>query len=386
MSFLRTLTASTRAVLAGGGRSSSKDEGGGGSGGDAPRDAAPLATEGPGARLLRLFLTERVIALAVILVLLVATFLVLGANGFLFAPFDAAYMLSSLQSLVPLALLALAEMVVIISGYSGIDLSVGAIVSLSGLLFGYLIQVAGVPVALAALVTVVVGALLGAVNGFLVGYMGYPPLIATLATQYAYASTALVASGQSPISGDRVIATNQSLTANIPVFANATLPLQVLTFLVPVAALVWFMLERTVWGRRLLAVGTNDVAARYAGQDVRMTRASAYMVSGLLCGIVAVVNVAQFASARPDAGTAGNGMALPAITIAALGGVLIQGGFGRVSGVVTGALLITWLNAALLISFEGSMGSRMQLLALGTVLIGSILINSYAARRYNLRT
>jgi hypothetical protein len=78
-------------------------------------------------------------------------------------------------------------------------------------------------------------------------------------------------------------------------------------------------------------------------------------------------------------------MALPAITIAALGGVLIQGGFGRVSGVITSALLITWLNAGLLISMEGSAGSRAQLLALGLVLIASILVNSYAARRYRMR-
>jgi len=72
-------------------------------------------------------------------------------------------------------------------------------------------------------------------------------------------------------------------------------------------------------------------------------------------------------------------------SIAALGGVLIQGGFGRVSGVITSALLITWLNAGLLISMEGSAGSRAQLLALGLVLIASILVNSYAARRYRMR-
>ncbi|MDY2669193.1 ABC transporter permease [Schaalia hyovaginalis] len=350
-------------------------------------DAAPdRQTEGALARVVRLFLTERVIALAVLLVLLVVIFMILGANGYLFAPFNVSYMASSLQSLVPVALLALAEMFVITSGYSGIDLSVGAIVSLSGLFFGYLIQIVGMPLLPAALLTVASAAVLGGINGFLVGYLRYPPLIATLATQYAYASVALVASGQSPISGDKITGSNLTLTMNIPLTQSISLPIQVLTFLLPVVVVSWFLLERTAWGRSLLAVGTNDVAAAYAGQNVRGIRASAYLVSGVLSGIAAVVNVAQFASARPDAGTAGNGMALPAITIAALGGVLIQGGYGRVSGVLTGALLITWLNAALLISFQGSAGSRMQLLALGLVLILSILINSYAARRYNLRS
>ena len=195
----------------------------------------------------------------------------------------------------------------------------------------------------------------------------------------------MVVSGQAPISGDRITASNGVLTGRIALWGDVLLPVQVLTFLLPSVVVAWILLERMAWGRSLLAVGTNEVAAEYAAQNVRAVRASAYLASGLLCGLAAVVNVAQYASARPDAGTTGSGMALPAITIAALGGVLIQGGFGRVSGVITSALLITWLNAGLLISMEGSAGSRAQLLALGLVLIASILVNSYAARRYRMR-
>ncbi|WP_233188256.1 ABC transporter permease [Actinomyces qiguomingii] len=332
-----------------------------------------------------MLLTDRTAALAVLTVLLVVVFSALGRAGHLFAEFDAPYMVSSLQSLVPVALLALAEMFVIISGYSGIDLSVGAIVSLTGMLFGYLVQGAGVPLVAAVLCTVIVGGMLGAVNGVLVGYLRFPPLIATLATQYAYASIAMVVSGSAPISGDKITAANATLTGRVEVF-GLMFPTQVLTILVPSVVISWLLLDRLTWGRSLLAVGTNATAARYAAQNVRAIRGSSYLVSGLLCGLAAVVNVAQYASARPDAGTAGNGMALTAITIAALGGVLIQGGYGRVSGVVMAAVLITWLNAGLLISMEGSAGSRSQLLALGAVLICSILINSYAARRYRLRS
>lgn len=127
--------------------------------------------EGGAARVIRLFLTERVIALAVLLILLVVVFMILGANGYLFAPFDVPYMASSLQSLVPVALLALAQMFVIVSGYSGIDLSVGAIVSLTGLLFGHLVQNVGLPVMPAVFITIVSAALLGGINGILVGYL-----------------------------------------------------------------------------------------------------------------------------------------------------------------------------------------------------------------------
>jgi ribose transport system permease protein/erythritol transport system permease protein len=102
----------------------------------------------------------------------------------------------------------------------------------------------------------------------------------------------------------------------------------------------------------------------------------------VISGLVAVVTVAQFASARPDAGTSGNGMALPAITIAVLGGVAITGGIGRVSGVLLAAVLITWLNAGILLLFEGNNGSQFQLLALGAVLVFCALLNAYTIRRY----
>jgi ribose/xylose/arabinose/galactoside ABC-type transport system permease subunit len=101
--------------------------------------------------------------------------------------------------------------------------------------------------------------------------------------------------------------------------------MHVLTILLPAIVITWFALSRTSWGRPVYAVGTNDVAAKYATVPVKRVRASAYVTSGVLCGVAAVVNVAQFASARPDAGSAGNGLALPAITIAVLGGVAIQG-------------------------------------------------------------
>ena len=111
--------------------------------------------------------------------------------------------------------------------------------------------------------------------------------------------------------------------------------------------------------------------------------------NGLVIYAVAVVTVAQFASARPDAGVSGNGMALPAITIAVLGGVAITGGIGRVAGVVLATLLIVWLNAGILLAFVGNEGSQYQLLALGfnydeicyRVKVGSICARPPAAER-----
>jgi len=85
-----------------------------------------------------------------------------------------------------------------------------------------------------------------------------------------------------------------------------------------------------------------------------------------------VVTVAQFASARPDVGTSGNSMALPAIT----------GGIGRVAGIVLANLLVVWLSAGILLAFVGDPGSQYQLLALGAVLIAAALFNRLANLRY----
>lgn len=146
--------------------------------------------------------------------------------------------------------------------------------------------------------------------------------------------------------------------------------------------MVWLLLSRTSYGRRIYAIGTNDVAARWSAINVKATRAGAYVLSGAISGLVAVVTVGQFASARPDAGVSGNGMALPAITIAVLGGVAITGGIGRVSGIVLATLLVVWTNAGIRLAFEGNAGPQFQLLALGLLLIFSALLNGFSNRRY----
>jgi ribose transport system permease protein/erythritol transport system permease protein len=351
-----------------------------------PAPTAPAeAGEGVGARVLRALLTQRIALLAVLVVVVVTWFFVLDAGGYLTASYDFDYMSASLINAVPLAMLGLAELLVILSGRGGIDLSVGAVVSLAGMVFGFAYGEWGWPLLPAVLLTAAFGAACGALNGFLVAYVGFPALIATLATFYGYKSLAIVINDQSPISTPPI----QNLfsitrSVELPLFGAyiPDVPLGLFTFLLPTVVVVWLLLARTTYGRRLYAVGTNDVAGRWAGLPVRGTRFKAYVYAGLISGLVAVVTVAQFASARPDAGVSGNGMALPAITIAVLGGVAITGGIGRVAGVVLATLLVVWLNAGILLAFVGNEGSQYQLLALGTVLIFAALLNGLTTRRY----
>lgn len=351
---------------------------------EAPTPERPSAASRARAWLAGGGLKERATLLLGLIILLVVVMSILDGVGATRGDFNSDYLASTLIAYVPLALLALAELFVITSGRGGIDLSVGSMVSLTGIAFAMLYQQAMLPLAASILLAVALGALLGAVNGVLTAYLGYPALITTLATFYAYRSIALVVSDQKPISGPEISQFYGAAKAiELPVI-GATLPLVplgVFTFLLPVAVVAWFVLNRTTYGRKLYAIGTNDTAAQWAGIDTRRTRMLAYVASGAISGLVGVYTVAQFASARPDAGTSGSGMALPAITIAVLGGVAITGGIGRLSGILLAALLIVWLNASILLVVPGNEGAQAQLLALGVVLLGASLLANASVRR-----
>lgn len=349
----------------------------------------PQPESGRAAAIIRTILTRRELLLAILLVVMLVVMFALDAAGQMQGSYNANYLAGALINVVPLAMLALAEMIVILTGRGAIDLSVGSIVSLVSMIFGFMHGLWGVPLVPAIIAAVVVGGVLGAVNGVLVAYIGFPPLIATLATYYAYWSLAIVINDQQPINSPEIQAlygTAQSVALPGLDGIAPRFPAGVFLFLIPTVIVVWYLVNRAPLGRRLYAVGTNDVAARWAGIDVAGTRFGAFVLSGMIAGLVAVVTVGQFASARPDAGNAGNGMALPAITIAVLAGVAITGGIGRVSSVVIAALLVVWLNAGILLLFPGNHGTQYQLLALGVLLVGAALLNGYTNRRYHVLT
>jgi len=333
----------------------------------------------------RFLLTNRTALLVVLLVVVIAAFMSLSAAKVFSAAYNFDYMAAATINLVPLVLLALAEMLVIVSGAGGIDLSVGANVTLSGMIFGFMYGMWGWPLGLAIVVAILLGALFGLVNGALVAYLGYPPLIVTLATYYAMWSISLVINGQQPIS-TKPIQDLYSLSKSVelPLIGQYVplIPLSVFIFLIPTVVIVWLVVAKTTYARRLYAIGTNDVAASWAGINVKLTRMLAYIGTGAIAGLVSVVTVSEFASAMPDAGVSGNGMALPSITIAILGGVAITGGIGGVAGVVLAGMLVVWLNAGILIAIPGNGGSQFQLFALGAILVGSALLNGFTNRRY----
>ncbi len=317
-----------------------------------------------GDRLIRLISTDRPRFLVLVLVL---TFVVFALTTPDFATVYNTFNMT--QYGVEIGLLALGETLVISSGGGSIDLSVGSILSLSGVVMGMLTLWVKMNVWLSALLGVLSGGALGLLNALLITRVGIPALIVTLGTLYAYASAALVLTNTVPISGlpEGFFALGQSQVLRIP--------LQVLVVFLPVALVLNYALRQTVFGRYLYAVGTNEVAARFAAIDVRAVRFWVFTISGVLAGLAAAVMTSRVASARPDAGT---GYELQAITIAVLGGTSIMGGEGTIFGTILGVLVITILSNGLQLA---GVHPIWQLGAVGLVLVATVLLNQWLTRR-----
>ncbi len=303
------------------------------------------------------------------------------------------------QNGVTLALLALAESIVILSGGGAIDLSVGSILGLSGMILGVLNIVHGVPIGFAIAGAVVAGAALGAINGVLVSVIRIPPLIATLATFYGYAAIALQITNTRPLPDATQPELPSSFPAElitigngnvqdvpgfgwVPKIAGQGIPFQVGFVYVPLALMLAFVLVKTVSGRYLYGVGTNALAARFSAIDVWGVRFWAYVAAGFICGLAAVVQTGLSASATPDVGTTMN---LAAITIAVLGGVSIVGGEGDVLGILLASLIVIFLYNGIGLAL-GAAAGIWQPFSLGVLLIGSALLNESLRRRFSLRS
>jgi ribose/xylose/arabinose/galactoside ABC-type transport system permease subunit len=267
-----------------------------------------------------------------------------------------------------LALVALGETLVILAGGGGIDLSVGSILSLSGILFGLMVK-AGMSLWLAAVASIIIGGLLGAVNGLTVAKWGLPPLIGTLGTMYAYGALALVLSKGIPVSG---FPKDFGFLGQGMIFK---VPAQVLIVVIPAFIVLQYMASRTRFGRDVYLVGVNEQAARFAGIPVVGTRFALYTLSGLLAGIGAIIMASYLMTARADVG---NGLELQAITVAMLGGTNIMGGAGSLAGTMLAVLIVTMVASGLQLA---NVNTIWQLAVLGFILLGAVAINQAIAHR-----
>ena len=268
-----------------------------------------------------------------------------------------------------LGLLALGQTLVIISGRGGIDLSIGAMLSLSGVFFGTLATTAELPIPVAILATLAFGLLLGSVNGLLVTVVGIQPIIATLGTFYLYGSLALVWTNGVPISG---------FTPEFGMIGQqATLgvPNQVLLVLAPVALVLSYVVGHTVFGRSIFLIGINQTASALSGLNVAATRVAVYAISGLVAAMGSIVTASWLLAARPGAGA---GYELQSITVVVLGGTAIMGGAGSLAATLLAVLIVTMIGSGLQLA---NFNAIIQLAVLGILLLSAVVLNQFLLSR-----
>jgi ribose transport system permease protein len=257
------------------------------------------------------------------------------------------------------ACIALGMTLVIISG--GIDLSVGPVAALSAVL-GAAMLVAGVPVPLAIAGALATGVVCGFVNGALIAWGGLQPFIVTLGGLSLYRALALIYTGGQPIFGlpDGFRAFTNGSLAGVP---NPVVIVAVLAFA------AWVILNKTPLGEYFMAVGGNPEAARIAGVPVTLTKLAAYMISGLMAAVAAMVLIGRLGAAEPTLGTLWE---LDAIAAAAIGGASLMGGRGSILGTLIGCIILgTLRNGLTLLNVQ----AFYQLLATGIIIIVAMLID-----------
>ncbi|MEW1890838.1 ABC transporter permease [Streptomyces sp. NPDC048567] len=255
---------------------------------------------------------------------------------------------------------------VITSG--GIDLSVGAMVALASV---WASTVATQEYGLAGILftAVLVGVGAGLVNGVLIAYGRVVPFIATLAMLASARGVALmITDGKT-----QIVTVDAVLDLGLPDSYVLGIPPLVLIF-AAVTVAGWLLLNRTTFGRRTVAIGGNAEAARLAGIDVRRQRLYLYLLSGLCCGIAAFMLIILSGSGQ---NTAGNLYELDAIAAAIIGGTLLSGGRGTITGSVLGVLIFTTITNIFALN---NLQSDVQQIAKGAIIVAAVLVQSRTAR------
>ncbi|MFV0333247.1 MAG: ABC transporter permease [Tropicimonas sp.] len=249
--------------------------------------------------------------------------------------FTVSNILNVLRQVSIIGILAVGMTFVILTG--GIDLSVGAVMALSGTICAGLIVHMGMPGVVGLLAGILVGIGFGLFNGALVAWGRMPAIIVTLATMGIARGVGLIYSGGYPISG------LPSWLSWFGVGRVGIVPVPVIIMFVIYAA-AWVLLQRTPFGRHVYSIGGNETAARLSGVKTQWIKLAIYSISGLTSALAAVVLTGRLMSGQPNAGI---GFELDAIAAVVLGGTAIAGGRGLILGTLIGAVLLGILNNGL---------------------------------------
>ncbi|GIM44710.1 sugar ABC transporter permease [Collibacillus ludicampi] len=271
--------------------------------------------------------------------------------------------LNVLKQISIIAILAAGMTFVILTG--GIDLSVGSILALSGVVSVMLTHKVNPLVAMLA--GILVGLLAGMLNGFLTAKTKLPSFIVTLGSYTYVRGLAYVISGGYPI----VLQSNLFKFLGAGSVASVPTPIYIMAL---VYAASFFILKYTMFGRHVYAIGGNEEAARLTGIKVEGTLISVYAISGLLSGLAGVVLAGRLFSGQP---TAGIGFELDAIAAVILGGTSFTGGVGSILGTIIGALIMGILGNGLTLM---DVSYYWQLVVKGAVIVIAVLLDRLRTR------
>lgn len=299
----------------------------------------------------------------IILVLILAVFSALAPGSFLSGN---NFMRIFEQSSITI-LLAVGEFFAIL--LAGIDLSVGSVMALTGVVAAKL-MVLGLPWPIALLLGgVLLGAAIGALNGWLINLTNLPPFVITLGTMAIFRGLTYVVSDARAVSG---LPPEFGQVIGGSAFGLVAMPIVIALV---VSAILVFFTVKTKPGRNLFAVGGNPQAAWFAGINIKSHTLLAFTISGMAAGIAGMVNVARLGAAEPNAGT---GYELFAIAAVIIGGTSFFGGEGKITKVVIGGLIIGTINNGL--NMVG-VSAYYQQVAMGTLIVLAVTLDRFFGAR-----
>ncbi|MHC5233455.1 ABC transporter permease [Brucella sp. LJL56] len=281
-----------------------------------------------------------------------------------------------------IAFLGIGATYVIITG--GIDLSVGSVLALAGVVAALAVKDLSMPIPLAMLLGILTGSLCGLINGVVITKLKLPPFIATLGMMLIARGVALQITGARAVSslgesfgvlGNGSLFRIESIDEQgFPVVTFPGIPYPVVLMIV-IAIAAALVLNRTVLGRHIYAIGSNAEAARLSGVNVARVTAFTYVVSGTLAGLTGCVLMSRLVTAQPNEGVA---YELDAIASAVIGGTSLIGGVGTISGTFIGSFVIGILRNGL--NMNGISAFTQQII-IGLVILVTVWIDQMRNRR-----
>ena len=262
-------------------------------------------------------------------------------------------------------LLAIGVTFVILTG--GIDLSLGSMLGVSGVVFAMFAKVdengvAMFPPAVAVIMGIIVGLAFGVFNGVIVAKAKVAPFIVTLGTMTIARGAALLLADGRPVS---------DMSPVFKDFGSGTLggiPYLVIVMIIA-AIIAMFILTKTKFGRYVYAVGGNEEAARASGIPASNIKMTTYIISGLICGVAGILQACRVVVGQPNAG---EGYEMDAISAVVIGGTSLSGGIGKMWGTIVGAFIISVLNNGLDLL---GVSSYWQQVISGAIIIAAVLLD-----------